>query len=94
MKNKHRVFLKALRTLEEEEYSCNALAFAVSEDAGSPVRKQTITKYRYIYGFEYDANSGVDPFLIAVDNDNGRVKDSFGLRVLLLGFAEQVWDDV
>ena len=29
MKYKHRVFSKALRILEEEDYSCNALAFVL-----------------------------------------------------------------
>lgn len=95
MKNKHRVFSKALRILEAEEYSCNALAFSVSKDANSPDRKYAIAKYRYIYGFG-DAHAGYVPdlFLIAVDDDDGKVKDPFGLRILLLGFAEQVWNDV
>lgn len=93
MKYKHRVFSKALRILEEEDYSCNALAFAIAP--GDPLdsdREAAIHKYRDIYGFtgenRLDEND-CDAFLMAVENE----RDSFGLRILLLSLAEVAWDD-
>ena len=91
MKYKNRVFSKALRTLEVDEYSCNALRNAFSNDP-SIERMAVIEKYRAIFGYTEGNNRderGHDAFLRSIEEE----LDPFGLRILLLSLAKVAWDD-
>jgi len=96
MKNKQRIFAKALSQLEEKEYSCNSLGSAIApNDCDDPERKAAVEKYRTMYGFGGEAGytgDGMDSFLLAVTDR--KEKDTFGLRILLLSFAYEAWSDV
>jgi len=96
MKNKKRIFKKAMSLVKSEAYSCNCLGFAIDRNySDNPERIATVDKYRYIYGFNGENwfnDFGNDAFLMAVED--GKEKNVFGLRILLLSFAEQVWNDV
>ena len=47
MKNKKRVFKKAMSLVETEGYSCNCLGFAVNrDDSDDPERVATVDKYK------------------------------------------------
>lgn len=96
MKNKQRIFTKAMSMVENEEYSCNCLGDAIAlDDCENPERVAAVERYRAMYGFGGEAgyDGTIDRFLMAVikqDNDD----QIFGLRILLLGFACEAWDDV
>jgi len=95
MKDKRKIFKKAMSDVEEEGYSCNCLGFAIApDDCMDPERVAAVMKYRAMFGFGYDNDdvSSADHFLLAVDNQEN--KDVFGLRILLLGFACEAWSDV
>ena len=97
MKNKNKVFKKALEVLESKEFSCNALRQAIS-DINKVNRFDTgyhTKEYREMFGFpQFYNDGGFDPFVQAVGKHCSGSDEAFEFRVLLLSLAQVAWDDV
>ena len=96
MKNKDKVFERALEVLEGSKFSCNALRQAlldINMDFLGTI--QHTREYRKMFGFIPGADGGdLDPFMKAINNHCSGKDEAFEFRILLLSLAQVAWDDI
>ena len=97
MKNKDKVFERALEVLEAEKFSCNALRKGIRNinDMDLLGTVQHTREYREMFGFiPGDDGDDIDPFVRAINKHCSDQVSAFEFRVLLLSLAQVAWDDI
>ncbi len=97
MEYKDKVFKRALEGLEGSKFSCNALLRALLDinNANQFSTLEQARGYREMFGFvQGDNDSGIDPFVQAINKHCLGKDEAFEFRVLLLSLAQVAWDDV